>query len=122
MRATVKLGNGNFAELRMPAEVKQRMADIATMATRLETLNLTDSKEYKKLCAGYRLLNWYINQKPAIRKLTMYTFWMSGEIPDIGEEGDSWEWTDGCFIALEWLLTRNTAGLIADSLPVQQSL
>jgi hypothetical protein len=121
MRATIGLPNGNVAVLRTPAEVKQRMVDTALMATRLEVLGLTDSREYMQLYSAYRLLNWYINQKLHIRKLTVYNWWMFGAIPDIGEEGGYQEWPSGCLIALEWLLTRDTAGLIADSLPEQQS-
>jgi hypothetical protein len=121
MRAKLALANGNFAEMRTPSEVKQRMADTARMATRLEILSLTGSREYMELYAEYRLLNWYINQKPSIRKLTVYNYWMFGAIPDIGEEGDDQAWSHGFSISLDWLLTCNTAGLIADSLPVQQS-
>lgn len=121
MRATIGLPNGNVAVLRTPAEVKQRMADIAKMCIRLEILNLTTSKEYLTLYAQYGLLYWYVNQGLVIRKLACYNWWMFGAIPDIAEPEYSPAWTDGCVIALEWLLTRDAAGLIADSLPVQQS-
>ena len=121
MRAKLTIPNGCYVEMKTPSEVKRRIKNTAQMATRLEILGLCESCEYMTLYGEYRFLNWYVNQKPNIRKLTVLNYWMYGTIPEPNEVLTSDDFRYGCEIALDWLMTHNPSGLIADTLMVQQS-